>query len=106
MSHSGNMEAERLLMRARAREEAREAAHRPIDYARMKREWPKQKAALTRARNKPDPEARRDATLLACASAVKAWDEIGAWPDDWSLFQRALDDCFPVFHAPDLRDLR
>lgn len=99
-------EAAEILARAREREAARSRAYRPIDYARMNREWPKQKAALTRARKKADPAERRDAVLLACTRAVRAWDEIGAWPDDWSLFQRELDDCFPVFNAPRLEDLR
>jgi hypothetical protein len=101
-------EARELLERARAREAAREAAYRPIDYARMNRESPKLKAALTRAEKKGErrsPE-QREAVLLACAKAVRVWDEIGAWPDNWSNWQRALDDCFPVFCAPRLEDLR
>ncbi len=89
-----------ILAKARAREAAREAARKPIDYDRMKREWPKQKRALTRAKGD------RDKVLQVCANAVKTWDEIGAWPDDWSLFQRTLDDEFPVFQAPRLEDLR
>jgi hypothetical protein len=44
--------------------------------------------------------------LLVCRDAVKEWDAIGAWPDDWSLFQRTLDDVFPIFTAPQLEDLR
>jgi len=27
------------------------------------------------------------------------------WPDDWSRWQRALDDVFPVFAAPRIDDL-
>lgn len=97
-------EAQAILTRAREREAARPVAR--IDYERMNREWPKQKAALTRAKNTADPDARRANVLKVCASAVKTWDDIGAWPDDWSLFQRTLDDTFPVFHAPRLEDLR
>ena len=94
--------ARTILARARNREAAREAAYTPIDYDRMRREGPKLKAALTRAVNSGD----RDKVILACARAVKEWDEIGAWPDNWSTWQRALDDAFPVFHAPLLEDLR
>ena len=94
--------ANEILARARAREAAREAAYTPIDYDRMNREGPKLKAALTRAVNSGD----RDKVVLACAKAVKAWDAIGAWPDNWGNWQRALDDCFPVFHGPRLEDLR
>jgi hypothetical protein len=64
---------------------------RRIDYARMNREWPKQKAALTRAVKTGDPVKVAD----VCIATVKVWDEIGAWPDDWARFQRALDDVLP-----------
>lgn len=59
-----------------------------IDYERMKREWPKQKAALARA------VKTGDATKVAevCVAAVRVWDDIGAWPDDWMMFERALND--------------
>jgi hypothetical protein len=99
-----NDSAAEILARARRREEAHAERNRrnPIDYDRMSREFPKQKAALTRAIN----SGQRDRVLLTCAATVKAWDEIGCWPDDWARWQRALDDVFPVFQAPDLRDLR
>jgi hypothetical protein len=62
-----------------------------IDYARMKRVFPRQKAALTRA------VKTRDAKKVAavCKAAVQEWNEIGAWPDDWARWQRALDDVSP-----------
>jgi len=60
----------------------------PIDYARMAKLYPKQKAALTRALKSKDPAKVR----AVCAKAVREWDEIGAWPDAWSRWQRALDD--------------
>jgi hypothetical protein len=63
-----------------------------IDYERMKRTYPKQKAALTRAMNKKDGAQRADAVIVACRAAVIEWDAIGAWPDNWSRWQRALDD--------------
>ena len=68
----------------------------------MQRIFPKQKAALTRAVNSGD----REKVVLACAKVVKEWDEIGCWPDDWSRWQRALDDALPVFEGPRLEDLR
>jgi len=44
--------------------------------------------------------------VLACRDAVTSWDAPGAmWPDDWSRWQRALDDVFPVFAAPRIDDL-
>jgi len=61
---------------------------RRIDYDRMNREYPKQKAALTRAKNSGDPEK----ILAAVEKAFDAWDEIGAWPDAWATWSVALDD--------------
>lgn len=74
---------------------------RRIDYARMQREFPKQKAALTRARKSGDPER----VALECQRAIKAWNEIGAWPDDWAHWQRTLDDMLPWHAAVQLDDL-
>lgn len=59
-----------------------------IDYARMKRVYPKQKATLTRALKSGDPTKVHE----ACIKAVAEWNEIGAWPDGWSRWQRALND--------------
>lgn len=97
-------EVQDLLNRARSREESRAAARVPIDYAGVRKRFPKQKAALTRAVNSGD----RDKVVLACAKAVREWSEApfnGAWPDDWSRWQRALDDAFPVFEGPRLEDI-
>jgi hypothetical protein len=96
------MDAQEILDKARAREQARQAAYVPIDYAAMNRIRRSQKAALTRARNSGD----REKVLVACAKAVREWDELGAWPDDWNAWQIALDDVFPIFHGPRLEDLR
>lgn len=72
-----------------------------IDYARMQKTWPKQKAALTRAVKTGDVAKVRE----VCRKAVAEWDEIGAWPDDWARFERALQDMLP-WHSPEyLRDL-
>lgn len=94
-------DAQAIVAAAMARANARAAATPRIDYQRMNRRGPALKATLTRAVKSGD----RDRVVIACRDAVREWDEIGAWPDDWSRWQRALDDCFPVFHAPDLRDL-
>ena len=64
------------------------SAPRRIDYDRMQKVWPKQRAALNRAKNTGD--ARKVAQV--CIDAVKVWDEIGCWPDDWALFERTLND--------------
>lgn len=88
-----------LIEEAQARAAAREP--RRIDYERMQRVFPKQKAALTRAKNTKDPEK----VARACQLAIKEWDEIGAWPDDWSMWQRALDDVLPWNQQVSLSDL-
>ncbi len=59
-----------------------------IDYARMQRTHKIHKGRLTRAIRSGDV----DKLLDACRAAVTEWDAIGAWPDDWSTWQRALDD--------------
>ena len=64
----------------------------PIDYARMQKSHPKLKAQLTRAMKHTDPTQRYRAVLLACKNAVTEWNTVGAWIDDWSRWQRALDD--------------
>ena len=74
---------------------------KPIDYARMDREFPRQKATLTRAVKSGDPVK----VAAACIAAVKAWDEIGCWPDDWSAWQRGLDDVLPYNQLVDLDDV-
>jgi len=58
-----------------------------IDYERMKRVFPKQKAALTRAKKKGYA-----AVLATCTATVQEWDAIGAWPDDWATWNIALSD--------------
>lgn len=105
MSHSDNVEATAALARAETRQRAREAARQPIDYSRMQEVFPKQKAELTRALNKADATERRDAVVLACKRVMPVWDEIGAWPDDWARWQRALSDVLPFHATVDMRDL-
>jgi len=88
-----------LVAAAVARRDARPVKR--IDYDGMRRVFPKQKAALTRARKTGDPEK----VAGACKKAVKEWNEIGAWPDDWSAWQRALDDVLPWHQRVDIADL-
>ena len=58
-----------------------------IDYELARREGPKLKAELTRAQKKGYV-----AVLVACRHAVARWEVWGAWPDNWSRWQRALGD--------------
>jgi hypothetical protein len=88
-----------LIDDARARADARPI--RQIDYARMKKVFPGQKAALTRAVKTGDPEK----VAAVTKAAIKVWNEIGAWPDDWARWQRALDDVLPWNQRVDINDL-
>ena len=65
-----------------------------IDYRAAQAQFTKQKAALTRAVNSGDP----DKVKATVKKARDEWDRApfnGAWPDDWSRWQRALDDVLP-----------
>jgi hypothetical protein len=73
-----------------------------IDYARMNKIRPRQKAALTRAIKSGDAQK----VFIVCRAAVADWDAIGFWPDDWSRWQRALDDALPWNERLSLEDLR
>lgn len=57
------------------------------DYEAMRRELPKLKAALTRAKNSGDPQKVIDLVDRAFAR----FDEIG-WPDNWHTFNIARED--------------
>jgi hypothetical protein len=72
-----------------------------IDYKRMNRVLPGQKAALTRAVKSGDPNKVK----AACREAVRVWNEIGAGPDNWSHWQIALDDALGLYSALRLEDL-
>lgn len=66
----------------------------------MARTYSAQKAALTRALNKPE-EVREAAVLKEARKVVQEWKQ--AWPDDWSRWQRALDDvAFGQYNLDDL----
>lgn len=76
-----------------------------IDYAAAKRRSPALKAKITRALNQPAGGPRQAAVLTAVAENILAWDEIGCWPDDWSRWQRALDDAFGWPRGVDVDEL-
>lgn len=71
-----------------------------IDYERMSREYPKVKAALTRARNSGDPLKVR----AAVAKFSELSDACGAMPDDWAIFRNALEDAFADWQRSDACD--
>jgi hypothetical protein len=98
----GASEAQQLLAEARRRAHQREQRRVPVDYAALNRMVRRQRAALTRAVRSGDT----DRVVLACRDAVREWDQPGAmWPDDWAVWQRALDDVLPWRSPVDLRDL-
>jgi hypothetical protein len=81
---------------------AREAAAPRIDYEAMRRMYPKQKGALTRAIKSGDPRQ----VISAVITAVEQWEDAGGvWPDDWAHWQRALDDMLRWPQSVDMRDL-
>ena len=83
---------------ARAREQARRSQGNGDLNARFRA----QKAALTRA-IKSGSSAK---VVLTVQAAVKEWDrDFPAWPDDWSRWQRALDDVLPWNARVDINDL-
>ena len=90
-----------LLDNALRRQQSVTENHRRIDYDRMNKVHPKQKAALTRAVKTGDAEK----VAAAVKKAVEEWDEIGAWPDDWSRWQRALNDMLPWHQSVDIQYL-
>lgn len=74
---------------------------RPIDYERMKAEHPKARRAVERAVKTGDPVKVAEKVI----AAVQLWDECGAWPDNWSYAQRALDDVLPWNRQVQLEDV-
>lgn len=68
-----------------------------IDYDLMRREHPKLKAALTRAKNSGDPMK----VAKAVDRAVQVWDQVGCWPDDWNTWRIALEDAWAAFTRND-----
>jgi hypothetical protein len=95
-------EAQEVLTRARERSDLRAAATPRVDYQALNRMVRRQRAALTRAVNSGDPER----VVIACRDAVREWNQPGClWPDDWALWQRALDDVLPFRQHVSLADL-
>lgn len=101
--------------------QAAEPPPRQIDYARMNKVLPKQKAELTRAKNayrticdgldawdrsESFPLARaRENLARVIKRHVAVWNEIGAWPDGWHTWQVALDDTLGWTQHIDIGDL-
>lgn len=59
-----------------------------IDSEGMNRICRRHKAALTRAQNTKDPQK----VLKAATAALSEFEATGAYPDQWTLWQRAKDD--------------
>jgi hypothetical protein len=92
-------DARRILAEARARGERRDATtvdYKPLTDKILRR----QRAALTRATNSGD----LDKLVKTVQAAVNEWSQ-SMWPDDWSRWQRALDDALPFNQRIDIRDL-
>lgn len=95
-------EAQEVLARARQRSDLRTADTPPVDYQALNRMVRRQRAALTRAVNSGD----RERVILVCRDAVREWNAPGClWPDDWALWQSALDDALPFGQQVSLADL-
>ena len=59
----------------------------PVNYDAMKKEYPKLKAALTRAKNSKDPKK----IIATVDLAFARFEEIG-YPDAWSTWENAKRD--------------
>lgn len=95
-------DAREILAGARARADRRAAATVRVDYDALNKMVRRQRAALTRAINSHDV----DKLVVTIRGAVREWNQPGAmWPDDWSRWQRALDDALPFHAQVDIADL-
>jgi hypothetical protein len=96
-------EAQDILERARSRAYGRQHGQvLPVDYGALNLMVKRQRAALTRALNSGDAGK----VVVACRQAVQEWSRPGAmWPDDWSRWQRALDDTLGFGNSVALEDL-
>jgi len=97
-------ETERLLRAAGERAELRARSSPHPDYAAANKAFHRQKAALTRAKNSGNAAQ----VVAAVRKAVREWGQPpfdGMWPDDWSLWQRTLDDVLPWNQRIDIQDL-
>lgn len=68
-----------------------------IDYALARKEFPRLKAALTRAKNSGDPVK----VLVAVEKAYDRFDVWGAWPDDWAIWRVAALDAYYALQRSD-----
>lgn len=80
-----------IINDALARQDARIRALKPIDWDRMNRVYPRQKAELTRVAKTGDPEK----IAAVVKKHIAVWNEIGAWPDNWAHWQITLNDALP-----------
>lgn len=71
-----------------------------IDYEATRREYPRLKAALTRAKSSGDPLK----VLDAVEGAYDRFDAWGAWPDAWALWRIAALDAFHAWLRLGLED--
>jgi len=95
-------EAAEILARAQARARRTENSSVPVDFDALNKLVKRQRAQLTKALKNGSP----DRVIVACRDAVRAWREPGmTWPDDWSRWQRALDDVLPPSEHVLLEDL-
>lgn len=81
----------------------RSASRKPLqlDYEGVEREYLKARERVECSVVQGDPVAVADAVI----AAVKLWDGVGAWPDNWSYAQRALDDVLPPWRQILLDDV-
>ena len=94
--------AEEIVARAQQRARQRLDSAPRVDYNALNRMVRRQRAALTRAKKSGNAAK----VIVACRDAVKEWNQPGAmWPDDWSMWQRALDDVLPWSQQVRLEDL-
>ena len=63
-----------------------------IDYEAARVRWPLQKRELAAAQKATGENEPRASVERVIEAHVREWNEWGAWPDDWSGHQRALDD--------------
>lgn len=72
-----------------------------INYQLANETFPRQTRELNRAMNTKDPDKVRE----VCRRHVDEWNIIGAWPDNWTRWERALNDLLPWHAAERLDDL-
>lgn len=66
----------------------------PIDYEMAKREMPKLKTALTRAKKSKD----NDKVIAACDAAFARFEAWGAYPDAWHAWHTTRTACGAASH--------